>query len=295
MEFKFWNSLDKRMKSTFIEIGILVGTLLVLILLICIVAGSGEGKPETTTEATTTAATEPSTENTIPKDTSPEGIMADYMAQHGLTDADYTANMMEAYKYFPEVRDFILAIPLEKGRASDNDISGESRANGVPLFLQWDERWGYKEYGNSVMGLSGCGPTSLSMVAYYLTGDTSYTPVYMADFAVKNGYLKDGGSVWSLFSEGPEKLGLESKEVPLHEGSIVKYLKQGIPVVVNVGPGDFTLHGHYMVITGYQDDQFVINDPFSVENSKTLWSYEKIENQIKNLWAIWLPATETTP
>ena len=45
-----------------------------------------------------------------------------------------------------------------------------------PLFLQWDPRWGYTEYGeDSFLGLSGCGPTCLSMVLYYLTGDKSLT------------------------------------------------------------------------------------------------------------------------
>ena len=98
-----------------------------------------------------------------------------------------------------------------------------------------------------------------------------------------------GGTNWTMFQKGPEKLGLVSKEIPLHAGTIANYVKKGIPVVINVGPGDFTLHGHYMVIVGYEDEKFKINDPFSVENSNKLWSYEKLEGQIKNLWAISLP------
>ena len=291
MDFKFWNELDKKMKRLFMEMGVLVGTLLVLIVLICLVWNGREEKPADTNPPAETTTTP--VETTEPKDTSPEGILADYMAEHGLTDADYTADMMEVYKYFPEVRDFILAIPLEAGRDSVDDISMEDRTNGVPLFLQWDNRWGYKMYGDSVLGMSGCGPTCLSMVAYYLTGDATYSPVYMADFAVKNGYRTESGSTWGLFSEGPFLLGLESKEVPLHEGSIAKYVKNGTPVVASMGPGDFTLHGHFIVITGYEDGEFIVNDPFSVVNSETRWSYDKIESQIKNLWAIWLAEVET--
>ena len=37
MDFKFWNELDKNMKRLFMEMGVLVGTLLVLIVLICLV------------------------------------------------------------------------------------------------------------------------------------------------------------------------------------------------------------------------------------------------------------------
>ena len=287
MEFKFWNNLDKKMKRLFMEMAVLVGTLLVLIVLICLVVGGKEEQPEDTQPPAQTTTTP--IETTEPKDTSPEGIMADYMAEHGLTEADYTADMMEVYKYFPEVREFILGIPLEAGRDSVDDISMESRADGVPLFLQFDERWGYKMYGDSVLGMSGCGPTCLSMVAYYLTGESKYTPVYMMEFATENGYVgPSGGTNWTLFQEGPEKLGLKSREIPLHEGTMAKYLREGTPIVINVGPGDFTLNGHYMVLVGYEDGMFQLNDPFSLEKSQKLWSYEQIEGQIENLWAITL-------
>ena len=288
MEFKFWNELDSKMKRVFMEMGVLVGTFLVLVLLISLVWGGSEKAPEETDPPVETS-TAP-IETTVPKDTSPEGMMKEYMAEHGLTEADYGDALIEAYTYFPEVREFILAIPLEKGRQAVNDISNEDRSKGVPLFLQFDERWGYTEYGSGVCGVSGCGPTSLSMVAYYLTGNTDYTPVYMMKLAEKEGYVGSaGGTNWTMFQKGPEKLGLVSKEIPLHAGTIANYVKQGIPVVINVGPGDFTLHGHYMVIVGYEDEKFKINDPFSVENSNTLWAYERIESQIKNLWAISLP------
>ena len=45
--------------------------------------------------------------------------------------------------------------------------------------------------------------------------------------------------------------------------------------------------------SGYEDGEFIVNDPFSVVNSETRWSYDKIESQIKNLWAIWLAEVET--
>jgi len=287
------NGLDRRMKRVLTELGVLAGTLVVLILLISMLWSKGGGeekKPENDqTQPSTGTSTEAPPETTVPKDTSPEWIWDAYLQAHDLTEADYTEGMMEAYNHFPEVRDFILAIPLEKGRAAKDDISGEDRSDGVPLFLQWDQRWGYTEYGNGVCGLSGCGPTSLSMVAYYLTGESKYTPVYMMEFATENGYVgPSGGTNWTLFQEGPEKLGLKSREIPLHEGTMAKYLREGTPIVINVGPGDFTLNGHYMVLVGYEDGMFQLNDPFSLEKSQKLWSYEQIEGQIENLWAITL-------
>jgi len=49
--------------------------------------------------------------------------------------------------------------------------------------------------------------------------------------------------------------------------------------------GDFTTTGHIIAITGVSNGKFIINDPASVERSNKLWSYEKIEYQIRNLWS----------
>ena len=46
----------------------------------------------------------------------------------------------------------------------------------MPLLLQWDERWGYRYYGDQMMAINGCGPTCLSMVVSYLTQNGRYHP-----------------------------------------------------------------------------------------------------------------------
>jgi len=283
---------DKLLKRTFIEMAVLGCVIIVLLcVIISLWSSKAPGNPEdtqpkdTTAPQTSTATT--TTPTTVPPDTSPEGLLTAFIKEHNLTRDDYGEKILEVYEKFPEVQDFILHIPLEKGREPVNDISWADRTEGVPLFLQYDERWGYTEYGASVCGLSGCGPTCLSMVAYYWTGNTQYTPVYMMQFAKDNNHLgKSGGTNWTLFQQGPAAFGLKVKEIPLHEGTIANYLKQGIPVVINVGPGRFTLNGHYMVLVGYEDGLFKLNDPFSLNNSETLWRYDEFQDQVRNLWAI---------
>lgn len=138
------------------------------------------------------------------------------------------------------------------------------------------------------MAYSGCGPVSLSMVAVYLRGDASITPLVVADFALENGYRVPGnGSSWTLISEGCKAFGLEAEELPLHEETMKLRLDAGCPIIVVVGPGDFTSSGHFMVITGYDENGFRINDPNSIKNSDMRWSYERIEGQIRNLWAMY--------
>ncbi len=56
-------------------------------------------------------------------------------------------------------------------------------------------------------------------------------------------------------------------------------------VICNVGPGDFTDNGHFLVITGVDDDgNLVINDPYSAERSGRRGTW-KVLGQTKALWA----------
>ena len=166
------------------------------------------------------------------------------------------------------------------------DLSEHLGSETVPLFFQWDERWGYTIYGSDVMKVTGCGPTCLSMVLVHLLQDATYTPRYVADFAEDHRYYAKGsGSKWALISEGGETLGLDVTELPLDENRMKKNLELGNPIICIMGPGDFTTAGHFIVLRGLEDGKFIVNDPNSKENSERLWSYEEISGQIKNLWA----------
>ena len=63
-------------------------------------------------------------------------------------------------------------------------------------------------------------------------------------------------------------------------------LEEGKPVILALGPGDFTTTGHYIVLAGIEEEGYRVNDPNSRENSKKLWTYEQLEKQIRNIWEI---------
>ena len=67
---------------------------------------------------------------------------------------------------------------------------------------------------------------------------------------------------------------------------MVTAVEEGKPVILAMGRGDFTSTGHYVVLTGWEEDAFRVNDPNSVKNSRKLWTYEELESQIRNIWAI---------
>ena len=198
----------------------------------------------------------------------------------------YTEDLIDLAQRNKEALDYVYQYPEMAGREQEIDLTAEASGDSVPLLIQWDSRWGYYEYGSGLIGYTGCGPTCLSMVALYLTGDPRYTPIYMADYSLENGYYVSGsGTTWSLMSEGSVGLGLSVRELPMTESVMAAALEAGEPIICSMGPGDFTDGGHYIVLAGYSNGAFTVNDPNSPERSARTWTYAELENQVRNLWA----------
>ena len=106
-----------------------------------------------------------------------------YAENNDVSLADYPDALVQLYARNPDARDFVRDYPKKKNLTPTIDLSGLAGSETVPLLLQWDERWGYRAYNESIIGLAGCGPTCLSMVTIYLTGDTTKDPLWMCQFA----------------------------------------------------------------------------------------------------------------
>ena len=117
-----------------------------------------------------------------------------YAENNDVSLADYPDALVQLYARNPDARDFVRDYPKKKNLTPTIDLSGLAGSETVPLLLQWDERWGYREYNESVIGLAGCGPTCLSMVVCGLTGDTSVTPYAVAQYCEEQGWYTPGAS-----------------------------------------------------------------------------------------------------
>lgn len=265
------------------------GTYIILVLVVCLVIGlcfrcRSEEPVQTEPVETTTYPTEP----TIPDTRSwAEHTIDAFCDFSGIDRSEYPQSMLELLEKNPEACQFVLEYPFEKDKTHTVDMSEYKGSNTMPLFLQWDKRWGYMQYGNDVAGITACGPLCLSMVAYYLTEDPEMSPDKMIEFSIEDGHCVPGnGSAWTLISKGAPKLGLTVKELPLVEAFVRRELESGKPVICVMGPGVFTTTGHFIVLTGYENGMYRINDPNSVERSNKLWRFEEFQDQIRNLWAI---------
>ena len=193
--------------------------------------------------------------------------------------------VVEMLERNPEMEEFVLNYPLREDLRTD--LSGYDLSQGMPLLMQWDKRWGYLEYGGSMVAVTGSGPLCLSMAGYYLTEDEKFYPENVVRFAIDNEYYSAvSGSKKSLISEGGPALGLDVKEVSVVQDKMATYLNAGNPIIAAVGPGDFTSSSHFIVLTGCRDGLVTVHDPNSYVNSGKEWRFEDLIPQITNLWVI---------
>ena len=142
----------KRSKSLYA----LIALLSVLLVVLCFVAAFGAGFLTIPPKAGTV-------EHTIWR----------YAKEHGYSLQDYPDSLIDLMKRNPETEEFVLSYPEVKNNTYIPDMTAYLYSDTVPLFLQWDRRWGYLNYGSDVAGLTGCGPVCLSMAAIYVTNEFS--------------------------------------------------------------------------------------------------------------------------
>lgn len=196
----------------------------------------------------------------------------------------YPKTMLEALEKNPEIQDFVKNYPDSKP-VVQGGISDEEKAAEHPLFLQWDARWGYVSYGDDNIGLSGCGPACLSMVIFSLTRNESATPDAIAGYSMNMGYYEYGaGTSWNLMTDAAAQYGVMAEGLALSEGIMKEHLDNGHMIICSMGPGDFTTTGHFIVIYGYDQDGFLVNDPYSRIRSNRTWDYDTISGQIRGMW-----------
>lgn len=166
----------------------------------------------------------------------------------------------------------------------------------IPLFIQWDSRWGGQPYAGETIGIAGCAPTSMAMVITGLEGnmngidlnnDGIVDPSEAAKWSTDNGYAAYlNGSYDSLIPSLAKAADL-TVEQTLNANTVYNALKEGKVVVANVVPGTIINGLHFLVLTGVNNDGTIrMNDPYSEANSQKNWPLETIKRESQNFWII---------
>lgn len=209
----------------------------------------------------------------------------DYRYKEVLANKDiYPDKLLEMLSRNKDMISYMYDFGDKKGHVYIDNI-GKVTKGEYPLLLQYDKKWGYGIYGDNVIAVNGCGPTSLAMVVAGLTGKNDTTPYDIAKYSYEKGYYtEEWGTKWDLMSTGVEPFGITGKKIVLSKQNLYNELNSGHPLVASMRPGDFTTVGHFIVLTGIKDDKIEVNDPNSKERSAKLWEYDVIAPQIKGLW-----------
>lgn len=201
--------------------------------------------------------------------------------------AVYPDIILQTLVVMPDMKQFVLDYPSKISIAFDGDFTADFTPGEVPLYIQYDEQWGYADYGNNIVAISGCGPTCLSMACVYLQQDGTMNPIKVADYSTEHGYVTDTGDTsWSLMTDGATGLGLTSEELSMDENAMISALDNGKVIICSMNPGDFTKSGHFILIRAYKDGLFYVNDPSSTARSEVGWDFTRLSSQISNMWAI---------
>ncbi len=126
------------------------------------------------------------------------------------------------------------------------------------------------------IGGSGCGVTSMAMVASYYEKDKKYDPIYMNAEATKRKMCGGGstgtkqaffGSMAKAFKYGYVGLNKSDKVTP---NTVISNLLKGHLIIARMGKGTFTGGGHYIVLAGVRPStrQVYVYDPNNRNNSR---------------------------
>lgn len=215
------------------------------------------------------------------KNNSAEKAVNDYAIANGFSLSDYPDEIIRMFEMDEETKDFVLNYPkkIVGGNDEEIDLSEYAECTEPPLLMQWDSRWGYREYNNSVVGLSGSAPTCLSMAALYELHDMSMNPLYMVNLAMENDWESKPEK---LLSDGARMIGMSATEIPINDSRLRQAVNSDMTVVC-------LTDGKYLstvfVIRGINENgNYMINDPMSRKNSEREYTFADIQNHLKKMW-----------
>lgn len=189
----------------------------------------------------------------------------------------------------PTAVEFVAAFASEKGAPTNSERYATDVSRGVyPLLYNWDTRWGYVPFGNSVLGITGSGPTSFAMAYMGLLGKNDKSPADFAAMVTESGATSDAyGATADFFLNKSEGLGLSAREYTPSAENLTDVLDSGVVVMVQLKEGTFGDRGHWaLVVDENLDGSVNVYDPTSSGNTEHPWAAASVANSSETFIAL---------
>jgi hypothetical protein len=178
--------------------------------------------------------------------------------------------------------------------------------SNIVYYSQRDPRWSDYPYPfdgdadnaeDNNIRTSGCGPTTMAMVAATLLEDTTITPEVMAEKNIAGGHRVSSGTSWSAFTEILPTYGLIVDQIDNNDiNRLSAELNSGALAIGSFNESSpFTNGGHILVIRAVTSEgKFLVADPNDgnvdssnyLRKSQTEWDSSIISGTSKGIFIV---------
>lgn len=178
---------------------------------------------------------------------------------------------------------------------SNSDLNGYRNVTQDGFIQYYQGDYSNVLWCGGTVASSGCGPTSYAMVLTNLTG-LEITPKDTATWCgPKTYYVNGAGMSWSYYQAATNYFNRKLNtnitfSATTNIDTVYTALQEGKIVISSQGPGLFTQHGHFIVLSGIDNSGgIIVKDP-NRKNAETkgynnrIFSKEEINSAAKNYW-----------
>ncbi|MDE6133475.1 MAG: C39 family peptidase [Oscillospiraceae bacterium] len=169
---------------------------------------------------------------------------------------------------------------------TDEELNSEE----IPAIYMDDIRWFYE---NPDIRHHGCAATAITMANLYLNHNYEVDPVKVMNYSYRMNYSGLGGIEQDSITSIIEHFGMTAQEYIFDETKGEKITESEMKAAVDIEGavlmvvvhGD-TFGNHSLIIRGYDENGFYINDPASPEKTAKQWDFSVFENELSRYWII---------
>lgn len=197
---------------------------------------------------------------------------------------DFWFNML----YSDETFEMAYKYPFMQNNYENMSFTPEELDGGA-VYMD-DERWIYEDYG---VKAQGCVAVAVTMANLAVKHNSDADPVKVMAYADEMGWCGLGGIEQTAVKDILTHFGMSAEEhffdkdngEKITEAELKSAVDTEGTAVMAAVRGE-TFGNHALIIRGYDENGFYINDPASSERTAKVWDFSIFENELSYYWII---------